>query len=58
MDALKVERSHIVYYTTPKGNEFSGRVVKVENENGEEEEEIEGDNILGRQMMRFLGFYY
>ena len=50
MDALKERRAHLVFYTTPSGNEFSGRI--------NEDDEIEGENMLGRGYMRKLGLYY
>jgi hypothetical protein len=51
MLALEAMKAHIVFFTTPSTNEFSGRI-------NEEEGEIEGENLLGKAMMKVVGLYY
>jgi SAM-dependent methyltransferase len=50
LGAIKEKRAHLMFYTTPKGNEFSGFI----NDDGD----IEGANLYGRALMKVVGLYY
>lgn len=50
MDALKVAKAHLVYKAPAAVAEYGGEI--------NEDDEIEGDNLIGRAYMKVLGLYY
>ncbi len=52
LDAVKAKKAHLVFFTTAKssGEPLSGYI--------NEEDEIMGDNLYGKALMRAVGLYY